>query len=691
MSFLNTLQKKAVFIVAIIIFFTIAINTAVLTSISYGKYKKAIQAKTESVGAALREDLNKALSLGVPLYALDGLDAELSELARRDESIGYVMIVDASGKVLFHHNAGGKGRTLKDTVTREILSAKKDLIHPGKTHMDHAFSLLDADDVFVGALRIGVKSQAVKSQLYDLLSWSVITSLLCFFLSLMLVHFSISQFITRPIGIMESAAKQIAAGSLISEVSVSGNDELASLGNAINSISSNLKDMIANVRNIVAKVNQVTGDIHESSRRVLEVSDLQKNEIDETALSIEEMDKLIESVAETAGRLSESSGETDTAIIQMRTSITNVAQNSDTFNETAQETADSVEELIASIKHIASSVDNLSAASSQIATSIDEVGSTTNDIEERAKESVGLADAVLENARAKGLSASAASTEGMGIIKEGMEAIFNNINVLGKKASDIGEIIRVIDDVAGQTDLLGLNAAILAAKAGEHGRGFAVVASEIKELADRTSGSTRDIGALINSVQDDMASSVRTASEGMSVVDKGLALVEDVHDALNLIVESAQQSTEKARGIQRATSEEALIIKQIQAAVGSVSEQTETISIILQEQNRGSTRIVNAAEKVRELSQHVKTETNEQSDGSHRIAEASTSVTGLARQIAHATKTQREKSEHIVGSIEKVHNTTIALRDSSGSLDQAIKSLGTEAAMLLKEMQKFDI
>jgi methyl-accepting chemotaxis protein len=122
-----------------------------------------------------------------------------------------------------------------------------------------------------------------------------------------------------------------------------------------------------------------------------------------------------------------------------------------------------------------------------------------------------------------------------------------------------------------------------------------------------------------------------------------------------------------------------------------VSEQIQNLSVSLQEQNRGSTLIVNAAEKVRELSHQVKIATNEQSDGSRRIAGASTRVAGQARRSAKATKTQRAGSEHIIESIERVHKTTIALRDSSASLDRAIKSLGTEAAMLLEEMQKFDI
>ncbi len=132
MNFLNTLQKKAVSIVALILLFIIASNTAVLTYIAYGKYKNAIHAKTEAIGVGFRDDLNKALSLGIPLDALDGLDAKLSELTARDTSIGYAMIMDRSGRVLFHHDPHERAKVLEDSVTRSILSAKTDLIQSGK-------------------------------------------------------------------------------------------------------------------------------------------------------------------------------------------------------------------------------------------------------------------------------------------------------------------------------------------------------------------------------------------------------------------------------------------------------------------------------------------------------------------------------------------------------------------------------
>jgi methyl-accepting chemotaxis protein len=638
-----------------------------------------------------RGDLDKVLSLGVPLHTIDGLDAKLSELTQRDSSIGYAMIIDASGRVLFHHDGDLKGALLEDPITAKILTAKRDVILSGDRVLDHAFCLWDENGAFAGALRIGLKSEVVNKQFYDLVSWSAIASSLCFVVSLILVHFSISRFVSRRIEQMENAVIRIAPGSLGSGITGSGGDDFASLGDAIDSISSSVKDMIVRARNTVSKVNQVVLDIQKSSQKVLDASEVQQKEVDETGSSIEGMDKSIESVAESAATLSEFSEETSSAIIQMRSSIEDVARNSDTFNETSQEAASSVEELIASIKEISRSLENLSVAASEMASSVTQVNLTTNDIEEMAKQSVGLADSVLESARGKGLKASAASTEGMGVIKDGVEAISTRINELGTKATDIGKIVSVIENVADETSLLALNAAILAAKAGEEGRGFSVVADEIKELADRTTASTGEIRTLIKSVQDDMASLVGTAEEGRDRVNSGLTLVKDVDHSLSLIVQSAEEAAEKARGIQRATSEEAVAISQIRDAVASVSEQTENISIALQEQNRGSSRIVKAAEKVRELSQLVKTATNEQSDGARRIAEAATSVAGQAGQIAGSTKTQRERSEHIIDSIERVRRTTTVLRDSSASLDQAIKSLGTESTLLLEEMEKFEI
>jgi methyl-accepting chemotaxis protein len=347
--------------------------------------------------------------------------------------------------------------------------------------------------------------------------------------------------------------------------------------------------------------------------------------------------------------------------------------------------------MVSTIKSIAESLDSLSRSAEAIASSIDEVNATTRNIDERAHQSVNLAETVMNNSSEKGMQAAKAAMHGMENIKKGVVELSGIINNLGRRAEDIGKILNVIDDVADQTNLLAINAAILASKAGEHGKGFAVVADEIKSLAERTSFSTSEIAELIRSVQEATRTSIHMASEGIHTVDKGLMLVTDVNDALKEIVDSSKASTEMARAIQRATEEEALAIKQITDAVERMTEQTENISRAIQEQSKGSRFIIEATERVKELSRQVKNATGDQTSMSRNIAGVIENVTTQAVHIAEAIGRQKGNSAEIVHSMEKIQHTTERLTHSSNEMNAAVISLKEDAFNLLMELKKFKV
>ena len=361
------------------------------------------------------------------------------------------------------------------------------------------------------------------------------------------------------------------------------------------------------------------------------------------------------------------------------------------FSETAHETASSIEEMVSTIKSIAESLDALSRSAEAIASSIDEVNATTKKIDERAHESVQLAETVMDKASKKGMQSAQAALQGMENIKKGVVDLSGIINNLGKRAEDIGKILNVIDDVADQTNLLAINAAILASKAGEHGKGFSVVADEIKNLAERASFSTKEIAELIRSVQDATRTSIHMASEGVSTVDKGLVLVTDVNGALSEIVDSSKASTEMARAIQRATEEEALAIRQITDSAEKMTEQTENIAHAIQEQSRGSRFIIEATERVKEMSHQVKGATTEQKDRSRDIAGIIENVTTQVLHIAEAISKQKNNSAEMVSSMEKIRNTTGRLISSSHDMNAAVSSLKEDAFNLLVELKKFKV
>ena len=685
------LQKKALSIVAGILFVIFAINIGVLVPTSYNRYKDAMLAKTTAIGEGTQRELAKVLNLGVPIDSLEGVGEKLKEVMARDGAAGYAMVMDPAGKVLFHNDDRMKGTELKDAVARNALASDKILIQKADSAYDISFPLQNAEGKKAGVLRIGVLSKVINAQLYTLVLWSLGVSSLCFLLSLALVYLFISRSIISPITAMQKAAERIASGDLTSVIDVKGEDEMARLGGAINGMAFNLKDMISKIRGITNSISSVTSKISASSGNILSAADVQKKAIEETSVAIGEMNESTKSVAASAESLSDSSLNTSSAIMQMAKSIEKVAESSQVFDESTQETASSVEEMVANIKQIAESLENLSASSEEVASSVAEVNATIREIEGHADKSVGLAEKVMLEASDRGIGAASAALTGMQNIRTSVTALSDVINVLGKRSGDIGTILTVIDDVADQTNLLALNAAILAAQAGEQGRAFAVVADEIKSLAERTSISTREIAELITSVQDETRSSVEMAARGIVTVEEGLKLVRDVNDALKGIADSSKVSTEMSKAIQRATSEESQVIRQITESIKDMSKQVENISRALQEQNRGSKFIIDATDKMKDMSRHVKDATAQQSDGSRQISGAIDNVARQAEQIAGATGSQNQRSGEIAQSMTKIQSTTGNLINSSNQMNAAIISLMEEAKNLLRELEKFTV
>jgi methyl-accepting chemotaxis protein len=685
------LQNKAVTLIAAILFLILGINTAVLTGIASRKYKSAMLAKSAAIGELMQKDLNKSVSLGIPIEALGGVSEKLAELVLRDRAMGYAMVMDLRGKVLYHTMPAETGKELKDDATAKVISSTLNLVQMLDAYYDLSFPLLTADNKAAGFLRVGVRKEVVNSQLDELLYWAIGISVLCFLASSILVYISIARFIAGPIIELEKTADAIASGDLSSELNIAGHDEVSNLWKAINRMSFNLKDMLSKVSVITSSVTAVTSNIELSSQGVLSIADAQQKAVEETASAMGKIDTAMSDIALSGESLSGSATDTSASIHEMASSIEKVAENTNVFSETAHETASSIEEMVSTIKTIAESVDTLAQSSEAIASSIDEVNATMKNIDIRAHESVNLAETVMNNASEKGMNAVQAAMQGMANIKTGVVSLSDIINSLGKRTADIGKILNVIDDVADQTNLLAINAAILASKAGEHGKGFAVVADEIKNLAERTSFSTSEIAELIRSVQEGTKTSIRMASEGVHTVDRGLTLVTDVSDALKDIVESSRESTEMARAIQRATEEEALAVKQITNAVEKMTEQTENISRAIQEQTKGSRFIIEATDRVKDLSQQVRDATGDQRNRSRQIAGVIENVTMHAFHIAEAISKQKDNSAEMVKSIQQIRNTTGKLTGSANDMNAVVSALKEDAQKLLVELKKFRV
>jgi methyl-accepting chemotaxis protein len=345
--------------------------------------------------------------------------------------------------------------------------------------------------------------------------------------------------------------------------------------------------------------------------------------------------------------------------------------------------------MIASIKQVSENTDALSTSAEQTSSSITEMSSSVKEVEQRAIESARLAEKVSLDASERGMTTAKEAISGMQNIKETVEATAAVVNRLGKRSHEIGQILKVIDDVTDQTSLLALNAAILASQAGEHGKGFAVVAEEIKDLAERTAASTQEIAGLIASVQEETAESVQAMGRGLKAVERGVDLVNMTSEVLEQVADSSQRSANMARAIEKTTAEQAKGVAQITETSLSISEQLEHIAGALQEQRKGSERIVQAAERMRDITQQVRSATQEQTTGSRSIANAVESVTAQAAQVARSTSEQSLGAQQISEAINRIQKITKETVDVSIELDMAVKTLKQKADALQSELKGF--
>ncbi|MFA8343314.1 MAG: methyl-accepting chemotaxis protein [Rhodothermaceae bacterium] len=225
---------------------------------------------------------------------------------------------------------------------------------------------------------------------------------------------------------------------------------------------------------------------------------------------------------------------------------------------------------------IATGIEMQTIQTGKVATAVEEMTSTILETSTNASVMSETAEQS-KNSAVEGGEVVSQTIMGMKSISDKVNQSAEVVETLGKSSQEIGDIIEVINDIANQTNLLALNAAIEAARAGEQGRGFAVVADEVRKLAERTTKATKEIEDMINKIQFDTNAAVNSMEEGTVETSKGINLADRAGEALEQIVDISQEVTEKVSQIASANEQQhsvsEIISKNIEE-INSISQQT---------------------------------------------------------------------------------------------------------------------
>jgi methyl-accepting chemotaxis protein len=502
---------------------------------------------------------------------------------------------------------------------------------------------------------------------------------------------SILRSISKPLEEISISAQAISKGNLKVEIAVIPGDEIGVVAASFRDMVLNLRQMISQTSAISSDVNSAASQIADSSGLVFSSVRVQNIAIEHTVRSMEEVDNSVTLLQENSRQLFDDATATSSAATELAASIAQVADNAGELDSNAFKAVADLEEMFESGNAIVSSVEKLSSFAKQTIRSIEQIGSTMKNVQDTANRSVSLAEQVSRASSEQGMTAIKDAMAGIENIRHSVSALTEVVNRLGTKSVQIGKIITVIEDIASQTGLLALNAAILAAQAGQHGRSFAVVASEIRSLSDRTFLSTKEIVDVITSVQAESSSSVKMAQAGMDAVQQGVTLIERVNNALLSIYDTSLASTEMSHTIHKETTAEVAVINQINESIVVLRDQIDEISRAVHRQNGSTGDINRLMEQIKQIAWEIAVATREQSKTSVQISQIADNLMNQSNGINTSVAIQKQKSRAVITASSSIRETSDQLGELAQSLEQAADALREKAKNLTSSINSFEV
>ncbi|MDD2899241.1 MAG: methyl-accepting chemotaxis protein [Desulfuromonadaceae bacterium] len=552
-------------------------------------------------------------------------------------------------------------------------------------------TLSDAISKIVTRLRQDVKTteQQVESGIRIKISISILITLAVIAL-IALCSYLITTSLTRPLKKCVEFAKSMADGRLDARLDIRSGGEAADLASAMNIMATNLHGMVARINATSEVLASIDSNLETAARQVVHSAQTQERSVQETSSAVVQINNSVHEVFDSISKLTESATETSASSLEMAATIEEIAMSAEQLEAAVEEVSSSITEMSSSIKEIGTSIINLLDASTITASSIAEMDATIKQVEKNAVNSASISKTVRSDAEI-GKNAVLEAIAGMQAIRASSQITSDVVETLSLRVNDIGSILSVIDEVADQTNLLALNAAIIAAQAGEHGKGFAVVADEIRELAERTSSSTREIASVIKGVQEETGRAVKAISQTEERIAAGEQLTQRSGAALEEIVTGVERAGIQVSEIAQATVEQARGSQSIREAMESVEDMVESIANSSREHSRGTDMISAAVERMKDLTIHVRTSTREQSRASNLIAQSTEDVTAMIAQIRDACGTQVQSSALISHSVTVIEGTSVANSHATKVMNTAVTNLTHQIDLLEKEMSGFKI
>lgn len=461
-------------------------------------------------------------------------------------------------------------------------------------------------------------------------------------------------------------------------------EELAGLGefgDALRRFIDHQRTLDPSVARFLGHLEELRGRIADGNREIDESGAEIEEAVEETASLLSHINTSICGINSEVESLSRSTEEASTSILEMGSTNEEVARSAGSLHHSAEASTTGVHQISTSIRQVAASADAVQAMAEESAAAMVQMDRAIQEVSSHVTDAAELTDRVSESAE-KGTHAVATTIDGIAQIRDQTQEAKSVVERLASRIAEIGEIVNVIGSINDETNLLSLNAAIIAAQAGEQGKAFAVVAHHVKTLAQRTASSTQEISGLIQAVQEESGNAVVAMAAGIEAVEAGVERSRRAGEELGRIRQSARDASSRVAEIARATNEQSRNSKHVTEAAQRTSTMVQEISTAMAEQSVASETLLRNAEESLELCRQVHRSTEEQRESGRFITESINAIGEMIGSIQENTESHRVASDSMSSAVGQILELGSKRSDGTKLLQELLEGLQREAQTL---------
>lgn len=480
---------------------------------------------------------------------------------------------------------------------------------------------------------------------------------------------------------LKDALHRTAAGDLTlsrRELRRTGDPELS---RALHGLLVGMERILTSFVRMSEAVSGVARELSLRGRDLSRAAVVQTRRAEETALSIERTDSAINSLKVAMETLSAATENASSSIHEMSASITEVSRSASGLRNFVDETSLSLNQMLQSLGEVSRAVGNVARLAEETARATSSIKEATEDTDRQTRTAARLAERVTAATHA-GKVAVSGTVQGINAIRQTVSGAAEAAAILAERSERIGEILRVIEEIAGETNLLALNASIIAAQAGESGRAFSTLAIDIRDLSERTALSTEEVRSLVTAVDEGVRDVRKLLLEARNRTEEGVELVQTADGTLDDILELSAESKKASEGIASSAAMQANDVARVSEASTRVSEEVDRIFRATEGHVQTAEAVVSKAERVKELTEQLSRAMEEQATGGTLLLQTMSNISSTTGRISLATTTLREGSASVVRSMEGIREATAQNEYAASAMNQTALALEQEALSL---------